>query len=153
MPDSIQYASIDDLIAVEPTIQDYGILEYDDALQQSTSDIKRYLRIRWWPSYVKYGRLDLRFVGAFIQMEPAKLDPTQFVKATVYHALHFYILPRLTKFEPNLDRFQVMMEFYRKRFEDEMDLCIRDGVHYDDNANGIFEPVEETPTEYLKLRR
>ena len=81
------------------------------------------------------------------------MDPTQWTKATVYHALAYHICPKLTKFEPDSDRFGEMMKYYQGRFEHEMDLSIREGVHYDIDDDGIFTDEEGQPDTYLRLRR
>jgi hypothetical protein len=72
----------------------------------------------------------------------------------VYHALAFHICPKLTQFnsaEP--DRFQVMMEYYRGRFEHEMDLVLREGVRYDINDDNVVSRAEAASVTSLRLKR
>jgi hypothetical protein len=147
------YATIDDLKEVDPTILDYGVLDFDAELAKSETEINRLLSIRWWPTYLKLGRTDIRYSNLAQLMEIDKLDSTQWTNATVYHALAYHICPKLTKFEADSDRFREMMEYYAGRFEHEMDLCIREGVRYDSNDDGVFQDVEKTPDVYLRLRR
>lgn len=147
------YATIANLRLVEPTIEEYGILDWDAELLRSESEINRILSVRWWPTYAKQGRTDIRYSNLALLMEPDKLDPTQWTQATVYHALAYHICPKLTKFEADPDRFQNMMQYYQGRFEHEMDLCMREGVRYDTNNNDVFEDVERVPDVYLRLRR
>lgn len=147
------YATIDDLRQVEPTIEDYGILDWDAELAKSESEINRLLSVRWWPTYAKLGRSDIRYSNLAVLMDTDLLDPTQWRQATVYHALAYHICPKLTKFEAEPDRFRAMMDYYSGRFEHEMDLCLREGVRYDANNNDVFEDVERAPDTYLRLRR
>lgn len=147
------FATINDLVEVEPTITEYGVLDWDHQLAQSETEIKRVLAVRWWPQFQKQLRVDITIRGDFVLMDTTKLDDVQWTKATVYHALAYHITPKLTKFEPASDRFQEMMKYYQGRFEHEMDLCIREGVRYDIDNDGSFSNDEKQPDTYLRLRR
>lgn len=147
------YATITDLVEVEPTIVEYGVLDWDAELAKSEIEVNRLLTVRWWPVYQKQGRNDIRYSNLALLMETDKLDPTQWTQATVYHALAYHICPKLTKFEAEPDRFREMMDYYRGRFEHEFDLCMREGVRYDINSNDVFEDVERVPDTFLRLRR
>ncbi len=147
------YATMTDLLEVEPTIDTYGILNWDAELAKSELEVNRILTVRWWPVYSKDRRYDIvRRVGEVL-MDPTKLDPTQWTQATVYHAMAFHISPKLSTFDPARDVFREKMEYYGKRFESEMDLCIREGVRYDENDDDIFQDVEKLPDVSLRLRR
>lgn len=147
------YATIDDLREVEPTIEDYGLLDFDAELVKSENEINRLLTVRWWPTYAKQGRADIRYSNLALLMDYDKLDPTQWRQATVYHALAYHICPKLTKFEAEPDRFREMMEYFSGRFEHEFDLCLREGVRYDANNNDVFEDVEKVSDTFLRLKR
>lgn len=146
------YATLNDLLDVDPHITDYGVLEWDTELAKSEQEINRLLSVRWFPSYQK-GRTDIRYSNLAVLMDEDKLDPTQWTKATVFHALAYHICPKLTKFEAEPDRFREMMDYYKARFEDEFDLCLRQGVRYDANDDNVYQDVEKTPDVFLKLRR
>lgn len=142
------YATLDDLLQVEPTIQDYGVLEWEVELARSETEINRILVVRWWQGYAKGFSITTA-------LDLEKLDPQQWAQATVYHALAYHITPKLTQFSgTDPDKFQVMMEYYQGRFEHEMDLCIREGVRYDVNGDSTFEYGKETkPKSSLRLTR
>lgn len=146
------YATLDDLLDVDPHITDYGVLEWDIELEKSEEEINRLLSVKWFPSYNK-GRTDIRYSNLAVLLDTDKLDPTQWTKATVYHALAYHICPKLTKFEAEPDRFREMMTYYKSRFDDEFDLCLRQGVRYDENNDDIYQDVEKTPDVFLRLRR
>lgn len=142
------YATLSDLLQVEPNIQEYGVIEWDAELARSETELNRVLTVRWWQSYRK--RLGL---SDSAPIDTTLLDPTQWTMATVYHALAYSICPKLTQFSPENDKFQVMMDYYRGRFEHEMDLCLREGVRYDANDNGTFSDAEKVSDTSLRLRR
>ena len=143
------YATFDDLVQVEPTIQDYGVLDWDVELARSETEINRVLKVRW---YLSYQKAHPSLIG--VVFNTTLLTATQFTQATVYHALAYHIAPKLTQFsgaEP--DKFQVMMEYYSKRFEHEMDLILREGVEYDINDDSTVSIEESAPVTSLRLKR
>ena len=143
------YATFDDLKQVEPTIDQYGVLDWDAELARSETEINRVLKVRWYQAYQK------AHPSIFTaDMDTTLLDSTQFKQATVYHALAYHIAPKLTQFsgaEP--DKFQVMMNYYQGRFEHEMDLVLREGVRYDVDGDASYERDESTPTASLRMVR
>ena len=143
------YASLDDLLQVEPTIQDYGNLDWEAELARSETEVNRILQVRWFLGYKNKSNQPA------IQFNPDLLTPSQWTQATVYHALAFHICPKLSKFETegNEDKFQVMMNYYQGRFEHEMDLCLRLGVEYDANDNNAIDSGEQVPAGSLRLVR
>ena len=142
------YATIDDLLQVEPTITDMGVLDWEVELARSEQEINRVLNVRWYKTFQARN-------GTQASIDATLLDPTQWTQATVYHALAYHIAPKLTQFgqEGAQDRFQVMMDYYSGRFEHEMDLCLREGVRYDANDNGTITTDESSPTIQLRLIR
>jgi hypothetical protein len=142
------YATLADLLAVEPNIQEYGVIEWDTEITRSETEVNRIISVRWWPTRRKNrGLKDADLIDTTL------LDPTQWKQATVYHALAYHICPKLTQFSPDKDKFQIMMDYYRGRFEHEMDLCIREGVRYDTDDNGTFSDEEKASDTSLRLRR
>jgi hypothetical protein len=143
------YATYDDLKQVEANIAEYGVLDWDIELDRSASEIQRVLKVRWWNTFVREHPSLLNTLPNY-----DLLDPSQFTQATVYHSLAYHICPKLTQFsgaEP--DKFQVMMEYYRGRFEHEMDLILREGVRYDINNDSTIDLKEQTATKTLRLVR
>lgn len=142
------YATLDDLLLVEPTIQDYGNLDWDAELARSETEVNRIIQVRWYQSYASAKKTTAAF-------DATLLTSSQWTQATVYHALAYHIAPKLTKFEQqgNEDKFQVMMDYYSKRFEHEMDLCLRLGVQYDADDDGTIESGETVSKGSLKLVR
>ena len=146
------FATITDILEYEPNILDYGIQNFDDSLSKSQADVERHLRIHWWPT-MQVGRFDITIIGAYSEMNPDLLTDSQFTRACVYHALGYYIFPQLSKFEPDLDVFQMKLDYYRKMYAEEIDLVIRDGVEYDLDSSGTIQDAEKTPQYFLRLKR
>lgn len=144
----MSYATLDDLLQVEPTITDYGVLDWDAELARSETEVNRIIQVRWFHAFAANKGLTLAF-------DPTLLTATQWTQATVYHALAFHICPKLSKFESqgNEDKFQVMMNYYQGRFEHEMDLCLRLGVQYDLDDSGTIGTGETVSTGSLRLVR
>jgi hypothetical protein len=142
------YADFDDLKQVEPTIDEYGVLEWDVELARSETEINRVLKVRWYQAYQK-----AHPSIATVEMDTTLLDPTQFTQATVYHAMAYHICPKLTQFSPEEDKFSVMMKYYQGRFEHEMDLILREGVRYDLDDDGTVERTEKQSVNPMRLVR
>lgn len=142
----MSYATLDDLLVVEPTITDYGVLDWDAELTRSTTEINRVLKVRWFNSYKRTLNLTVEFDSTLI-------DGTQFTQACIYHALAYHICPKLTQFTPDEDKFSVMMKYYAGRFEHEIDLILREGVQYDLDDDNSYETTETQPVVSLRLRR
>lgn len=143
------YATFDDLKQVEPTIDEYGVLDWDVELARSETEVNRVLKVRWYQAYQK-----AHPSIADVEMNVTLIDPTQFTQATVYHALAYHICPKLTQFsgaEP--DKFQVMMNYYQQRFEHEMDLILREGVRYDLDDDNTYERTETQSVKPQRLVR
>ena len=76
------YATLDDLLQVEPTIQDYGVLEWDTELGRSETEINRILKVRWYQAYQKSHSSIIN-----VDFDSTLIDPNQFTQATVYHEI------------------------------------------------------------------
>jgi len=149
---ALTIATIADVLEYEPNIQDFGIFEWDDALEKGRQDVLRHLRIEWFPTQ-QLGKFDITVIGTNVEMDEDKLDADQLKRAHVYRTLAYYIFPRLSKFEPELDVFQMRMEHYRNLWREEIDDVIKDGVHYDIDSDGTFSDLEKESTYFGRLRR
>jgi hypothetical protein len=148
------FATLSDLLEQEPNIQDYGLLDWSQELASAQTEVTRHIAVRWWPQYARGTSIDIRFVNAGgATMDETLLDPTQWTKATVYYCLAHQICPKLTKFDVEGDRFQVMMDYYARRYETEFDIALREGVRYDSDQNSVFSTTEKNPVSSLRLKR
>jgi hypothetical protein len=142
------YATTEDLLLVEPTITDYGVIDFDVELARSEAEINRVLKVRWFQTWLKTQ-------ANIAEFDATLLTASQWTMATVYHALAYHICPKLTKFENQgaEDNFQVRMNYYQGRFEHEMELCLREGVKYDANDDGVTAASETRSVHPLRMVR
>jgi len=149
----ITLATITDVEQYEPDITSFGIPNFEEEITKAQNDVFRDLRIRWWPTYV-IGLYDIRKLNTG-QSEPDEdlYTASQLTRACVYNALGFHIYPKLSKFDVEQDIFERKMEHYRKEYERELDLVIRDGIEYDADSSGIVDDSEKSTTNYLRLKR
>jgi len=146
------FATLESLLTVDETIQDYGIQDWDQELAKAEADVIKLIKVRWWPIFLKEKRVALQVADGY-EINTALLDSTQWTDITCYYALAYYILPKLSKFEASADRFRNMMDYYASRFEALMDLELRSGVRYDVDHDNQFEAVETVATSSLRLVR
>ena len=145
--------TIADIQDYEPDILNYGIPDFDQEITKAQNDVFRDLRIRWWPTQ-QIGLYDLKYLASG-QVEPDEdmYNASQLTRVAVYQCLGFHVYPKLAKFDADQDIFERKMEFYRKDYEREMDLVLRDGVEYDNDSSGNITDAEKEPTHYLRLKR
>ena len=140
----------------QPDIAAYGITNFDTQLQHAEDDVIRRIREEWWERYRHTVRFkDITKVTS-IELNKALLTNTQWTRSVVYRALSEYIFPMLTKWKTpdgDIDAFQVQIEFYRARYNEEFQAILRDGVEYDEDADGTVTTSEKEPIHHLKLIR
>ena len=132
------YATDDDLVLIVPDIFDHGVDTFNDELNRSTNDINRRIKSDWWN----------------VQHDPklfdeTKLKATEWERATIYHSLAYYILPRLSNFQED-DTFQRQMVFYRERYMEEFSAVMAAGISYDHDDDGSYSSDE---IEYIQAER
>lgn len=143
-----------DIIEYFPDLYNYGIQDFSLDHDKTRNDIIRSLRIEWWPRQRRQtSDITIRLLNTDVEMDETLLSESQFTRAAVFHCLSYYILPKLSKFDPDGDRFDTMMKYYKSRYEEEFQLVLRDGVEYDNNDDGTIENNERVSTEYGRLVR
>ncbi|MAJ05023.1 MAG: hypothetical protein CMH03_10075 [Marinovum sp.] len=136
-----------DVLKYQPDAFDFGIsttaTETVNFLAQTTNDILRELRIRWWPVYKTNVYTDITVLNT-AEMVDTKVNLDQFERAGVYLFLHRFYLPALTKFRPEADkdRFERMIEHYTGEYNKELTAILEDGVEYDSDASGTISVNE-----------
>ena len=132
------YATDDNLVLIVPDIFDHGVDTFDGELNRSTDDINRRIKSDWWN----------------VQHDPKlfdanKLKATDWERATIYHALAYYILPRLSNFQED-DTFQRQMVFYKERYMEEFAAVMAAGISYDHDGDSSYSTDE---IEYVQAER
>ena len=148
-----------DVTAYQTDAFDFGIASGDSEvttwLAQTTNDIFRDLRIKWWPVYKTNIYTDITVLNT-AEMTNTKVNLNQFKRAGVYLFLSRFFLPALTKFRPEADkdRFERMIEFYTSQYTKEMQTILEDGVEYDSDAGATISASEREPLHgYRRLTR
>ena len=144
-----------DLIKYQPDILTFGIDEFTDEHAKARDDILRRLRDEWWVRSRNVTNYDISRSLPSLEMDDARLTESQFERCAVYRVLSEYALPQLTKWnnEGSEDRFQVMMMHYRKRYDEEFNSILRDGVLYDFDGDGTVEQTEKQPFHTRRIIR
>jgi len=144
-----------DLIKYQPDILTFGIDEFTDEHAKARDDILRKLRDEWWVRSRNVTNYDISRSLPSLEMDDSKLTESQFERCAVYRVLSEYALPQLTKWnnEGSEDRFQVMMMHYRKRYDEEFNSILRDGVLYDFDNDGTVEQTENQPFHTRRIIR
>ena len=130
----------------QPDIASYGIASWDPQLQHAEDDVIRQIRYK-----------DITKVTS-LELDNSKLTATQWRRAVCYKAFADYIFPQLTKWrDPDTgegkDTFQVQIDYYRSRYAEEFQACLRDGVEYDEDGGGTVSDSEKEPIHTLRLVR
>ena len=146
------FATDTDLLEYVPDIKKYGIQEFLTEHEKTYDDIIRLLNIKWFPT-TGFSRYDISVIGGGTKLSPSKLNPSQFTRAAVYHVLAYYIFEKLSTFDPDGDSFREQMTFYKSKFQEEFDLILRDGVHYDIDSSGDFTDSEKQSFYHGRLIR
>ena len=148
-----------DVTAYQTDAFDFGIASGASTvtawLAQTTNDIFRDLRIKWWPVYKTNIFTDITVLNT-AEMSNTKVNLNQFKRAGVYLFLSRFLLPALTKFrsETDKDRFERMIEYYSSSYLKEFQSILEDGVEYDSDAGGtIVSSERESLHSYRRLTR
>lgn len=132
------YATDDDLVLIVPDIFDHGVDTFETELNRSESDINRRIKSDWWSVSRDPNKFDA-----------TKLKDSEWDRATIYHALAYYILPRLSNFQED-DTFQRQMVFYKERYMEEFSAAMAAGISYDHDDDGSYDEAE---VDYIEAER
>ena len=148
-----------DVSKYQSDIYDFGFAsgssEVTFYLSETTNDIFRELRARWWPTYKTNVYTDITVLNT-PEMDNTKVNLDQFKRAGVYLFLGRFMLPALTKFrsEADKDRFERMGEYYMSEYNKEFRMILEDGVEYDSKQDASISVNEREPLHgFRKLAR
>ena len=145
----------DNLIEYQADILEYGIDDFDAYHAKAREDILRRLREEWWVRSRNMTNFDISRSLPSLEMDADRLTESQFTRCAVYRVLSEYALPQLTKWNAtgDEDKFQVMMMHYRKKFDEEFNQILQDGVRYDYDNDGTVEDIEKQPFHTRRMIR
>ena len=133
------YATDSDITDYVPDIFEHGVASFTNELTRATDTVNKRLKAEWWSSHPN-------------NFDDTKLNDAQWTETTVYAALAYFILPRLSSFRPD-DIFMGMSAFYRDRYEDTYRRELTTGVDYDSDGDASYEDNEKTFTRMDRLTR
>ena len=125
------FATNDDIVDIRPGIFDHGVEDWTVELNKAEADIILKIRADWFNK--RYSRDD---------WDATLLTNTQWTTATIYRALAYYILPKLTQWRVDSDAFQEQIEFYQARYAEEMGAQFDFGIEYDYNEDTVVTDNE-----------
>ena len=145
----------DNLIEYQADILDYGIDDFESYHAKAREDILRKLRAEWWVRSRNMTNFDISRSLPSLEMDADRLTESQFTRCACYRVLSEYALPQLTKWNASgdEDKFQVMMMHYRKKYEEEFNSILQDGVEYDFNNDDTVSQSEKQPFHTRRLIR
>ena len=145
----------DNLIEYQADILEYGIDDFDSYHAKAREDILRRLRDEWWVRSRNMTNFDISRSLPSLEMDADRLTESQFTRCAVYRVISEYALPQLTKWNASgdEDKFQVMMMHYRKKYDEEFNSVLRDGVEYDFNNDDTVSQSEKQPFHTRRLVR
>lgn len=147
------FAADSDLLEYEPDIASYGIQQFTELHEKTYDDLIRLLRIEYWPRQLQGTRFNITMTQVGSEMNEDLVLKSQFTRAACYHVMAYYIYPRLSTFDPQGDVFREKMAYYKEKFRDEFDLCLREGVKYDFDSSGTITEAENDPVHFNRLVR
>ena len=127
--------SENDMLEYMPDLHNYGIQDFANMIAKTDEDIYRLLRVEWYPKL--QGRRT-----SWTDFDTTKLKDSQLKRSAVYYCLYKYVLPKLTKFDPDGDSFQTQISYYKAQFDEEFDIAKRE-LYYDWNDDGVYESNEQ----------
>ena len=114
-----------------PEVLDQGVTDWTTELGKAETDVSNQVQIKWFNQYKT--RKDYA---------KSKLTETQWTRATIYRALFAHILPQLSTFRPEGDPFREQIEFWKERYEEELDTQFALGIEYDSDGDGTVTDEE-----------
>lgn len=136
------FATDSDLEDMISTIFDHGLDTFASELAKAEDDVVRKIKIEWFNKRYNPNTFN-----------KSLLIESQWTNATVYRALGFYIMPKLSQWREDGDSFQEQMEFYQERFAEEMNDQFGVGIEYDYDEDGSIDNTEPYQNSQSRLYR
>jgi hypothetical protein len=136
------FSSDADLLRFQPYVFEHGVMSFEEFHALAVDAIVDELLIAWLPVQ---GTVD---VDSF---DVERLDASQWVMASVYRVLGWFVLPRLAA-SVGGQGLLTMMDHYRREYRAEMRKQLSKGVRYDTGSG--FERIGLVAgSELQRLRR
>lgn len=113
-------------------------------------DVARELRSKWWVKIISEVQRDIKpgevgdsslYVAGF---EPDKLDLQQVKKLGIFKLLGTYVWPMLDEHNVDMTYPLKRAAHWKKRYHEELESLLKDGLAYDWNNDGVAEYLTES---------
>ena len=115
--------------------------DIEELISDSSDEIYDRLETEWWPQAPYAGRFDRTRVTVTANVKNAAL----------FHCLYFWILPRLSDFTVEPDKYQSLIVQYENAYHSRF-ARLRRLVSYDDDGDGVIQANERIPTPMRRIR-
>ncbi|MEI7748232.1 MAG: hypothetical protein WCI81_04065 [Chlorobiaceae bacterium] len=148
------YSTDADLLKYQPYVFEHGMSSFAAYHADAEADINRDIQILWLPAQSSffYPCYPLMISGLpFAEFDATKLNPAQWMKASVFKVLAAYVLPSLAA-SIGGEGFVAMIAFYERNYVKELENVFSAGVQY---LSGSEYAViyAKTPAERQRLVR
>jgi hypothetical protein len=134
------FATNTDITQYSSDVMDQGVTDWSDQLADAEQDVINLVKTKYW---------DTHRGAAF---DSSLLTDTQWTKTTVFRALSYYILPKLSTFRED-DVWLEQVHFYKERFNEELNIQFGVGIEYDSNDDGVVQESEKNEHVQSRLYR
>ena len=139
------YSTDTDLLKYQPYVFEHGITSFAAYHADAEADINRDLQNLWLPAQsLSEGIQSVAF-------DATKLNPAQWMKASVFKVLAAYVLPSLAA-SVGGEGFVAMIAFYDRQYCKELQSVFAAGVQYL-NGSEYVSIYAKPPAEGNRLRR
>ncbi len=126
------YSDDADLMKYQPYVFEHGVSSFAAYHADAEADINRDIQILWLPAQSSFfcPHYPLMIYGLPAAVfDAAKLNPDQWMKASVYKVLAAYVLPSLAA-SVGGEGFVAMIAFYERNYVKELERVFSAGVQY-----------------------
>jgi len=131
------FATNTDITQYSSEVMDQGVTDWSDQLADAEQDVINLVKTKYW---------NTQRGGTF---DSTLLTEAQWTKTTVFRALSYYILPKLSTFRED-DVWLEQVHFYKERFNEELDIQFGVGIEYDTDDDGVVQEGEKN--EFVQTR-
>lgn len=148
------YSTDTDLLKYQPYVFEHGVASFEVFHADAEADINRDIQILWLPaqSYFPCPVFPSSISGIqSVAFDTTKLNPAQWMKASVFKVLAAYVLPSLAA-SVGGEGFVAMIAFYDRQYCKELQSVFAAGVQYL-NGSEYVSIYAKSPAEGNRLRR
>ena len=140
------YSTDSDLMEYQPYVFEHGISDFSIYHEKAAFDIQRDIKALWMPlqnTLTDPARRGMSRTASDVTLfDAAKLNNAQWIRASVYRVLGWYVLPRLAA-SVGGQGFLGMLAFYERAYTKELQSVFDEGVEY--LINSVYQKIFVMP--------